>query len=113
MFTLEEASVRPIAMKVFVALLHSEHESFNGAMFRTTVETLASAGHEAETSDLHAMQFDHVSGRHNATRRPFHCRRTALVGPSMERVGVSWFFRMRAGTRELQQAVSGERWLGK
>jgi hypothetical protein len=31
----------------------------------------------------------------------------------MERAGGSWFFRMRAGTRELQQAVSGERWLGK
>ena len=45
-------------MKVFVVLAHPEHQSFNGAMFRTTVETLASAGHRVQISDLHAMQFD-------------------------------------------------------
>jgi NAD(P)H dehydrogenase (quinone) len=39
-------------MKVFVVLAHPEHQSFNGAMSRTAVETLASAGHEVQTSDL-------------------------------------------------------------
>ena len=34
-------------------------------MFRTAVETLSAAGHEVKTSDLYAMQFDPVSGRHN------------------------------------------------
>jgi hypothetical protein len=34
----------PIAMKVFVVLAHPEHQSFNGAMFRTAVETFASGG---------------------------------------------------------------------
>jgi putative NADPH-quinone reductase len=49
-------------MKVFVVIAHPEHQSFNGAMFRTAVETLASAAHEVQSSDLHAMQFDPVSG---------------------------------------------------
>ena len=52
-------------MKVFVVLAHPEHQSFNGAMFRTAVETLGAGGHEVRTSDLHAMQFNPVSGRHN------------------------------------------------
>ena len=52
-------------MKILVVLAHPEHQSFNGAMFRTAVETLSAAGHEVKTSDLHAMQFDPVSGRHN------------------------------------------------
>jgi len=52
-------------MNVFAVLAHPEHQSFNGAMFRITVETLSAAGHEVRTSDLHAMQFDPVSGRRN------------------------------------------------
>ena len=34
-------------------------------MFRTAVDTLSATGHEIKASDLHAMQFDPVSGRHN------------------------------------------------
>src|ERR1019366_2769397 len=52
-------------MKIFIVLAHPEHRSFNGAMFRTAVETLSAAGHQVRTSDLHAMSFDPVSGRHN------------------------------------------------
>ncbi len=52
-------------MKVFVVFAHPEHQSFNGAMFRTTVDTLCAAGHEVRTSDLYAIGFDPVSGRHN------------------------------------------------
>jgi NAD(P)H dehydrogenase (quinone) len=52
-------------MEILIVLAHPERQSFNGAMFRTAVETLAAAGHEVKTSDLHAMQFDPVSGRHN------------------------------------------------
>ena len=33
-------------MKVYVVLAHPEHQSFNGAMFRTAVETFASAAAE-------------------------------------------------------------------
>jgi NAD(P)H dehydrogenase (quinone) len=50
--------------KVFVVLAHPEHQSFDGAMFRTAVETLAARGHEIQTSDLHAVQFD--PARHGA-----------------------------------------------
>jgi NAD(P)H dehydrogenase (quinone) len=52
-------------VNVFILLAHPEHQSFNGAMFRTAVETLTAEGHEVRTSDLHAMQFNPVSGRHN------------------------------------------------
>jgi NAD(P)H dehydrogenase (quinone) len=52
-------------MKILIVFAHPEHQSFNGAMFRTAVETLAAAGHEVKISDLYAMQFDPVSGRHN------------------------------------------------
>ena len=52
-------------MRVFIVLAHPEHQSFNGAMFRTAVDTMSADGHEVRTSDLHAMQFDPVSSRHN------------------------------------------------
>lgn len=50
-------------MKVFIVYWHPELKSFNAAMFRTARETLAAAGHEVRTSDLHEMQFDPVPGR--------------------------------------------------
>lgn len=52
-------------MRVFILYSHPEPASFNGALFRTACETLAASGHEVKTSDLHAMRFDPVSGRHN------------------------------------------------
>ena len=52
-------------MRAFVILAHAEPKSFNGAMFRTAVETLQAVGHEVRTSDLHAMRFDPVSDRRN------------------------------------------------
>jgi len=52
-------------MKVFIVFAHPEHQSFNGALFRTAVDTLTSAGHEVRTSDLYAMPFDPVSSRRN------------------------------------------------
>ncbi len=52
-------------MKVFLVYWHPEPRSFNAAMFDTARETLAAAGHEVRTSDLHQMGFDPVSGRKN------------------------------------------------
>ncbi len=54
-------------MKVFIVLAHPEPQSFNAAMFHAAVDALVKAGHEVKTSDLYAMQFDPVSGRHNFT----------------------------------------------
>ncbi len=52
-------------MKVFVVYWHPEPQSFNNAMFHTACETLADAGNEVRTSDLHEMCFDPVSSRKN------------------------------------------------
>jgi NAD(P)H dehydrogenase (quinone) len=52
-------------MNVFIVFAHPEHQSFNGAMFRTAVDVLTGQGHEVRISDLYAMQFNPVSGRHN------------------------------------------------
>jgi NAD(P)H dehydrogenase (quinone) len=52
-------------MNVFVVLAHPEHHSFNAAMFRTAVDVLTGQGMTSAAFDLHAMQFDPVSGRHN------------------------------------------------
>jgi NAD(P)H dehydrogenase (quinone) len=54
-------------MNVFVVLAHPEPLSFNGSMFRMAADVLMKAGHEVKASDLYAMQFDPVSGRHNFT----------------------------------------------
>lgn len=52
-------------MKTLVVYWHPEPQSFNGAMFRTACETLAEAGYEVRSSDLHEMGFDPVSSRKN------------------------------------------------
>jgi NAD(P)H dehydrogenase (quinone) len=54
-------------MRAFVVYWHPEPRSFNAAMFRTASATLAAAGHEVRTSDLHEMRFDPVSSRRNFT----------------------------------------------
>lgn len=54
-------------MKVLIVLAHPEPKSFNGAMYRTAIETLQQAGHEVKTSDLYHMNFNPVSGRQNFT----------------------------------------------
>jgi putative NADPH-quinone reductase len=52
-------------MNVFIVYAHAEPQSFNGALYRTAIETLQSIGHEVQTSDLYAMQFNPVSDRRN------------------------------------------------
>src|SRR5690349_18535419 len=54
-------------MKVFIVHAHPEPMSFNGAMTRAATSALRGAGHEVAVSDLYAMAFDPVSGRHNFT----------------------------------------------
>lgn len=52
-------------MRVFIVFAHPEPKSFNGALLSTAVDTLTAAGQEPVVSDLYAMGFDPVSGRHN------------------------------------------------
>lgn len=52
-------------MNVLIVYYHPEPQSFNGAMFRTARDTLTAAGHTVLTSDLQAMAFNPISGRHN------------------------------------------------
>jgi putative NADPH-quinone reductase len=54
-------------MRVFVVYWHPKPRSFNAAMFHTVCATIAAAGHEVRTSDLHEMRFDPVSSRKNFT----------------------------------------------
>jgi NAD(P)H dehydrogenase (quinone) len=52
-------------MRVFIVHAHPEPMSFNGAMTKAATATLREAGHEVVVSDLYAMGFNPVSGRHN------------------------------------------------
>ena len=54
-------------MRVFIVHAHPEPRSFNGAMTRAATAALKDAGHEVVVSDLYAMGFNPVSGRHNFT----------------------------------------------
>ncbi len=54
-------------MNCFIVYWHPEPRSFNGALLAATRDTLTQAGHQVRVSDLHAMGFDPVSGRHNFT----------------------------------------------
>lgn len=54
-------------MRVFIVHAHPEPRSFNGAMTRAATAALQDAGHEVVVSDLYAMGFNPVSGRHNFT----------------------------------------------
>jgi NAD(P)H dehydrogenase (quinone) len=54
-------------MRIFIVHAHPEPKSFNGAMTAAAKAALLAAGHEVIVSDLYAMKFDPVSGRHNFT----------------------------------------------
>ncbi len=50
-------------MRVLVVHSHPDPESYNASLCRTTMETLASAGHEVRLIDLYAEGFDPVLSR--------------------------------------------------
>lgn len=54
-------------MNVFIVYAHAEPDSFNSAALHVAISALEDAGHAVEVSDLYAMGFDPVSGRHNFT----------------------------------------------
>lgn len=63
-------------MKVLLVTTSLDPNSFNAAMQRVAIETLARAGHEVAVSDLHAMNFDPVPRASDflAPAEPAHLR---------------------------------------
>lgn len=55
-------------MKILIVYAHPEPQSFNGSLKDKAVETLQKQGHEAIVSDLYAMNFDPVAGKHDFKR---------------------------------------------
>jgi NAD(P)H dehydrogenase (quinone) len=55
-------------MNVLLVYAHPEPQSFNGAMRDLAVKVLRESGHTVEVSDLYAMKFNPVGGRHDFTR---------------------------------------------
>ena len=66
-------------MNVLIVYAHEEPKSFNGAMRDTAVRVLEELGHKVEVSDLYAMQFNPVGGKHDFT---------ALTDPDYFKYGV-------------------------
>lgn len=54
-------------MNVLIVHAHEEPKSFNGAMKDKAVSVLKEAGHTVEVSDLYAMNFNPVGGKHDFT----------------------------------------------
>jgi NAD(P)H dehydrogenase (quinone) len=54
-------------MNVLLVHAHEEPKSFNGALRDLAVRVLKETGHEVEVSDLYAMKFNPVGGRHDFT----------------------------------------------
>jgi NAD(P)H dehydrogenase (quinone) len=52
-------------MNVLLVYAHEEPKSFNGAMKDTAVRVLQESGHSVVVSDLYAMRFNPVGGRHD------------------------------------------------
>lgn len=57
-------------MRVLLIHAHPDPESYNAALFRTTLEGLRAAGHEVDVCDLYAEEFQPVLTR--AERRGYH-----------------------------------------
>jgi NAD(P)H dehydrogenase (quinone) len=66
-------------MNVLIVYAHEEPKSFNGAMRDTAIRVLQELGHTVEVSDLYAMQFNPVGGKHDFT---------ALAEPGYFKYGV-------------------------
>jgi NAD(P)H dehydrogenase (quinone) len=55
-------------MNVLIVVAHEEPKSFNAAMRDHAVGVLRESGHSVEVSDLYAMNFNPVGGRHDFTK---------------------------------------------
>ena len=50
---------------ILIVFGHHDRQSLNGAMLDIAVEALTNEGHHVVVSDLHAMKFNPVLGRHD------------------------------------------------
>ena len=66
-------------MNVLIVHAHEEPKSFNGALKDTAVRVLEETGHAVIVSDLYAMKFNPVGGKHDFT---------ALTDPAYFKYGV-------------------------
>ncbi len=73
-------------MKVFILYAHPEPEaSFQAALLKKGVETLASQGHEVVVSDLYKMAFNPVASADDFTTlsftycQPYYCDQQCAV----------------------------------
>jgi NAD(P)H dehydrogenase (quinone) len=57
-----------IDMQVLLVYAHQEPKSFNAALRDLAVDVLTESGHTVEVSDLCAMKFNPVGGKHDFTR---------------------------------------------
>ncbi len=87
-------------MNVLIVHAHEEPKSFNGAMKETAVRVLQESGHSVEVSDLYAMQFNPVGGRHDFTR---------LADPDFFKYGVEQTKATEARTFAADVAAEQER----
>ncbi len=58
-------------MKVFIVFAHPEPNSFGAVLLDRSLQTLKSAGHEVQVSDLYLMQFNPVASGDDFTQRRF------------------------------------------
>ena len=73
-------------MKVLVVYAHPLDDSFNAAIHRTVLDSLAAAGHEIDDLDLYGEAFDPVLSRQE--RRDYHdeARNRTRAGPYIDRL---------------------------
>ncbi|RUM25318.1 flavodoxin family protein [Rhizobium vallis] len=73
-------------MKVLVLHSHPVEESYGKALYRQTLESLRTAGHEVDACDLYAENFDPVLSRHDRLAYHDYPGNTALVKPYVDRL---------------------------
>jgi NAD(P)H dehydrogenase (quinone) len=73
-------------MRVLVLHSHPVEESYGAALYRQTVASLETAGHEVDGCDLYAEKFDPVLSRHDRLIYHDYPKNTELLEPYVERL---------------------------
>ncbi len=73
-------------MRVLVLHSHPVESSYGAALYRQTVSSLETAGHDVDGCDLYAEKFDPVLSRQDRLVYHDHPQNTELVEPYVERL---------------------------